>query len=267
MKTPTPSVLTICAALALTLAGCSTAPLLQKQSFDFKTTALFQKPCPLPEATEESPTHQAAVIQPAAMTNSPKPVVAKVRHTNLETTENRCNTTYLEKMVENFLTIRETDEKRGIQGDSIDEVRRKGFTIFVGGDPRVFRPNTRALHGADALAAVGMGVSAPQLRDPEEIKAYTEFMSQHYGEEYSEKDMKHVVDRFCLNRRESLEMGDDRVFTIVWREGRVIKRVIKGGPIVNPKQERGFLICPGEFVVDTLSGTASSAVRSLSPIK
>ena len=255
-------------ALAVVMSGCSTAPLLQKQSFDFRTTALFQKPCPLPDAPSDPPPLQTAgaAVQPAAMVVT-KPVVTKASHTNLETVENRCNTTYLEKMVENFLSIREADDRRGVEGDSIDDVRRKGFTIFVGGDPRVFRPNTRALHGADALAAVGMGVSAPQLRSPDEVKAYTEFMSQHYGEEYIEKDMKHVVDRFCLNRRETLEIGDDRVFAIVWREGRVLKRVIKGGPITNPKQDRGFLICPGEFIVDTLSGTAGSAVKVLSPIK
>ena len=253
-------------ALAVAMTGCSTAPLLQKQSFDFKTTALFQKPCPLPDTSNEPPAEQATGAQPAALVTT-KPVSAKPQRVNLETVENRCNTTYLEKMVENFLSIRESDAKHGVDGDTIDDVRRKGFTIVVGGDPRVFRPNTRALHGSDALAAVGMGVSAPPLRDPDEVRAYTEFMSQHYGEEYIEKDMKHVVDRFCLNRRESLEIGDDRVFAIVWREGRVLKRVIKGGPIANPKQERGFLICPGEFIVDTVSGTAGSAVKALSPIK
>lgn len=256
----------IACAFTLTVTGCATAPLLQKQSFDFKTTALFQKPCPLPDDPRDAPTQQASSTQPAAFSDT-RPVVAKTKASNLETPDNRCNATYLEKMVENFLTIKEADDKRGVPGDTIEEVRRKGFTVSVGGDPRVFRANTRALHGSDALAAVGMGVSAPQLRDPEEIKAYTEFMSQHYGEEYIEKDMKNVVDRFCINRRESVEVGDDRVFTIVWRQGHVIKRVIKGGPIANAKQERGFLICPGDFVIDTLSGTASSAIKVMSPIK
>jgi hypothetical protein len=265
MMTATRAFATTCA-FALTVTGCASAPLMQKQSFDFKSTALFQKACPLPEDRQDPPAQQASTAQPAAFAQT-KPIVAKTRAVSLETTENRCNTTYLEKMVENFLTIREADEKRGIPGDTIEEVRRKGFSVVVGGDPRVFRANTRALHGSDALAAVGMGVSAPQLRDPEEIKAYTESMSQHYGEEYFEKDMKHVVDRFCLNRRESLEIGDDRVFTIVWRQGHVIKRVIKGGPIANAKQDRGFLLCPNEFIVDTLSGAASSAAKTLSPIK
>lgn len=85
-------------------------------------------------------------------------------------------------------------------------------------------------------------------------------MAQHYGEEYVERDIKSVADRFCLNRRESLETGDDRVFAIVWRNGHVFKRVIKGGPVINPKQERGFLICPGDFIIDTLTGVGDKAV-------
>jgi hypothetical protein len=248
--------------LAFAAAGCSTAPLLQRQSFDFKTTALFQKPCPVPESEPRGPEHEAAMPAKVAKVS----LIQDARSTNLETKENRCNATYLEKMVEKFLEIRETDEAQGVLGDTIDDVRQKGFSIHVGGDTRVQRPNTRTLYGADALAAVGMGVSAPPLQKVEEIKSYTDFMSQHYGEEYYEKDMKKVVDRFCLNRRDMLDIGDDRTFTIVWRGGRVLKRVIKGGPIDNPKQDRGFLICPGDFIVDTVGGTASSAIKALAPV-
>jgi hypothetical protein len=246
--------------LALAMTGCATAPLLQKQSFDFKTTRLFQKPCPVPDRPDDGATHQARVSGPVAL------VVEKPRRQALETTENRCNETYLEKMVENSLSIREADEKNAVDGDTIEDVRRKGFTIHVGGDPRVSRPNTRALHGNDALAAAGMGVSAPPLQKPDEIKAYIEFMSAHYGEEYLEKDMKNVTDRFCLSRRETHELGADRVFTIVWRNGRVIKRIIKGGLVDNPKQERGFLICPGDFIVETLTGGARGALRMIAPL-
>jgi hypothetical protein len=88
-------------------------------------------------------------------------------------------------------------------------------------------------------------------------------MASHYGEEYYEKDMKNVVDRFCLNRRDSHELGDDRTFAIVWRNGHVFKRVIKGGPINNPKQERGFLVCPGDFIVDTVKGVGNKAATGL----
>jgi hypothetical protein len=34
----------------------------------------------------------------------------------------------------------------------------------------------------------------------------------------------------------------------------------KGGPIDNPKQERAFLVCPGDFIVDTVRGIGSKAV-------
>jgi hypothetical protein len=84
-------------------------------------------------------------------------------------------------------------------------------------------------------------------------------MASHYGEEYYEKDMKSVVDRICLNRRDSLDLGEDRTFAIVWRNGHVFKRVIKGGPINHPKEERAFPVCPFDFIVDLLKGLGSRA--------
>jgi hypothetical protein len=167
-------------------------------------------------------------------------------------------------MADRFMTIREGDEGKGIVGDTIDQVRAKGFSIFLDTAGRLRRPNSRALYGNDALAAVGMGVSPPPLQRPEDIKAYTDYMAQHYGEEYIERDVKRVTDRFCLNRKESLETGDERVFAIVWRGGHVFKRIIKGGPVSNPKQERGLLICPGDFIVDTLSGVGNKAIGAFS---
>lgn len=234
------------AALALTVvvAGCARAPLLRKQSFDFKTTALFKLPCESPEVLAAK---------------------AKLKDDGLETDANVCNSAHMLRMVENFLRIRETDEARGVAGDTLADVRAKGFSIYTDADGRVRRANTRPLYGNDALAAVGMGVSPPPLQRPEDIRAYTDFMGQHYAEEYYEKDMKQVVDRFCLNTRDSLEVGDDRVFAIVWRNGRVFKRVIKGGPVSNPKTERAFLLCPGNFIIDTVSGTATSATKLIVP--
>jgi hypothetical protein len=236
--------LVVLAALGIALQGCATAPLLRKQSFDFKTTALFRLPCDSPEVVKAR---------------------GDIADDGLETDANQCNSVHMLRMVDRFMTIQETDESRGIQGDSVAEVRAKGFSIFLDADGRKRRPNTRALYGNEALAAVGMGVSPPPLQRPEDIKAYADYMAQHYGEEYVERDLKSVADRFCLNRRESLETGEDRVFAIVWRNGRVFKRVIKGGPVHNPKQERGFLLCPGNFIVDTLTGVGNRAVNTFAP--
>lgn len=235
--------LLVLAAIVALTEGCATAPVLRKQSFDFKTTALFKLPCDNPEVLE---------------------AMRDVADDGLETDANQCNSVHMLRMADRFMTIQETDESRDIRGDTIEQVRAKGFSIFLDGAGRLRRPNSRPLYGNDALAAVGMGVSPPPLQRPEDIKAYADYMAQHYGEEYVERDIKAVADRFCLNRRESLETGDDRVFAIVWRGGHVFKRVIKGGPVNNPKQERGFLLCPGNFIVDTLTGVGNKAVSAFS---
>src|SRR5438094_541357 len=119
----------------------------------------------------------------------------------------------------------------------------------------------------DALAAGGMSVSPPPLQTPADVRAYTDFMGSHYAEEYYERDLRSITDRFCVNSRDSHDMGDDRTFAIVWRNGHVYKRVIKGGPIDNPKQEKGFLICPSTFIVDTVTGGLSTAARGMAGVK
>ncbi len=231
--------LLLLAAVVALSEGCATAPVLRKQSFDFKTTALFKLPCDTPEVLDAK--HEVA-------------------NDGLETEANQCNSVHMLRMADRFMTIQETDESRGVRGDTVEEVRQKGFSIFLDANSRLRRPNSRPLYGNDALAAVGMGVSPPPLQRPEDIKAYADYMAQHYGEEYIERDVKNVADRFCLNRRESLETGDDRVFAIVWRGGHVFRRVIKGGPVNNPKQERGLLICPANFIIDTLTGVGNKAM-------
>jgi hypothetical protein len=232
-------------AAAMILEGCATAPILRKQSFDFKTTALFKLPCDTPEVLEAK---------------------REIPDDGLETKDNQCNSVHMLRMVDRFLSIQESDEAKGVAGDSIAEVRAKGFSIYTDPEGRKRRPNTRPLYGNEALAAVGMGVAPPPLQRAEEIKAYADFMGAHYGEEYEERDVKNVVDRFCLNRRDSHELGDARVFSIVFRNGHVFKRVIKGGPINNPKQERAFLVCPGDFIIDTVKGVGGKAAGGLMPI-
>jgi len=218
--------------LGLALTGCAERmSIIRKHAVDLKTTALFKRPCD-----------------------------ADVPMAEYETVLNRCNRTRLSRMIEQFETIQEMERARGSAGDTMEEVRAKGFSIYEDANPKLRRPNTLVLYGNDALAAVGMGLSAPPLQKPEEIKAYADFMAVHYAEQYIERDVVSVVDRFCVNNRESIEIGEDRVFTILWREGRVLKRVIKGGPIDNPKRERGLLLCPSGFLVDTVSGRARDMI-------
>ncbi len=237
--------LLVLVALAVLAEGCSTAPILRKHSFDFKTTALFKLPCDTPEVLDAK---------------------RELPDDGLETADNQCNSVHMLRMVDRFMTIQEADEAKGIPGDTVEEVRARGFSIFTDPAGRKRRPNTKALYGNDALAAVGMGVAPPPLQKADEIKAYTDFMAAHYGEEYEERDMKQVVDRFCLNRRDSHELGDARTFSIVWRNGHVFKRIIKGGPVNNPKQERGFLVCPGDFIIDTVKGVGGRAAGAFVPI-
>jgi len=164
---------------------------------------LFKLPCDTPEVLEAK---------------------REIPDDGLETTDNQCNSVHMLRMVDRFMSIQEADETKGFPGD-------KAFTIFTDPAGHKRRPNTKALHGNDALA-----------------------------------DVKNVVDRFCLNRRDSHEVGDARTFSIVWRNGHVFKRIIKGGPINNPKQERGFLVCPGEFIVDTVKGVGGRAAGAFIPI-
>jgi len=228
--------------LTLLVTGCAHSPLVVKHSYDFRSTSLFKLPCD-------------QVRKPDAPTDP------------LEIKLTECNSTRMLRMVENFLRIQEADPDNGIAGDTFADVRAKGFTIYVDSEERVRRPNTRPLYGSDALAAAGMPVSAPPLQSPSEVRAYTDFMAQHYAEEYYERDLRNITDRFCFNSRDSHDLGDDRTFAIVWRAGRVYKRVIKGGPIDNPKQEKGFLICPSTFILDTVSGGLSTAARGMAGVK
>lgn len=237
--------LLVVVAIAVMAEGCSTAPIFRKQSFDFKTTALFKLPCDTPEVLDAK---------------------RELPDDGLETADNQCNSVHMLRMVDRFMSIQEADEAKRIPGDTIDEVRAKGFSIYTDREGRKRRPNTRPVYGNDALAAVGMGVAPPPLQKGEEIKAYTDFMASHYGEEYEERDVKQVVDRLCLNRRDSHELGDARTFAIVWRNGHVFKRIIKGGPIDNPKQERAFLVCPGDFIIDTVRGVGGKAAGAFVPI-
>src|SRR2546427_8172673 len=145
--------------LAVVAAGCSTAPILRRQTFDFKTTALFKLPCNTPEALEAK---------------------REIPDDGLETSDNQCNSVHMLRMVDRFLTIQESDEAKGIPGDSIAEVRAKGFTIFTDSEGRKRRPNTKPLYGNDALAAVRIGAAPPPRQKADELKGYAAFIVAHH---------------------------------------------------------------------------------------
>ncbi|MBI2639480.1 MAG: hypothetical protein HYW90_01140 [Candidatus Sungbacteria bacterium] len=254
--------------LAVFLSGCASTGLsiIKKESFDFRTTGLFVKSCQELKQAEreiESPPKKGflAKLNPVSLFKSdPKERVEK-----LQTTVNDCTIPDIERMVEVFKSIRETDEKSGILGDTRAEVRKKGFTIYSDETERVHRQNTRVLSGNDALAEVGMSVSPPPLQKPEEIKAYTEFMKSHYGEQYFERGLKKVTDRICINNDESLEIGNDFSFIIVWRGDYVLSRLIKGGLINNPKKESALFKCPAGFIGDLFKSGVSRGVNMFIP--
>jgi len=257
------------AVAAVFLSGCASSGLsiMRKESFDFKTTGLFVRPCEELKKVErelESPPKKKgfwAKINPASLV---KPD-AKERVEKLNTTVNNCTVPDLVRMVEAFKSIQETDEKNGIIGDTRATVKKKGFTIYTDDAEKIQRQNTRELHGDKALAAVGVAVSPPPLQKPEEIKAYTEFMNSHYGQQYFEKGLRKVVDRICINNDESLEIGEERSFIIVWRGDHVLKRVIDGGPINNPKKESSFLQCPAGLIGDLLRGGIGRGMNMIVP--
>src|SRR5437879_13020379 len=99
------------------------------------------------------------------------------------------------------MALQEADEARRSRGDTIAEVRERGFTIFSDSKRRIRRRNTRVLYGNDALSTVGMGVAPPPLQRPADIKAYADFMGQLYAEEYVGKAVMRVTDRHCLMNR------------------------------------------------------------------
>ena len=86
------------AALVIVSEGCATTPVLRKHSFDFKTTALFKLPCDNPEVLEAQ---------------------REVANDGLETEANQCNSIHRLRMADRFMTIQETDESRGIRGDTV----------------------------------------------------------------------------------------------------------------------------------------------------
>src|SRR5947209_20083361 len=122
--------------LALTLSGCvGRMPVLQKRSYDFKSTALFRQPC-----DEDVPLGEYEIAL------------------------NRCNSTRLLRMIDTFLTIKEADRTQGIPGDTLVDVRQKGFTIYIDDDRKIGRPTPPWLTATKRPPAAARPAGPPPLQ-------------------------------------------------------------------------------------------------------
>lgn len=244
--------------LILTLSACAAiGSITRKNESKFETTGLFVKPCK--ERTDFEKSEQKEKEGFFAKFKSSKEERAK----ELNTTPD-CNGADLSKMIEAFGSIKESNEESGIIGDSIDDVKRKGFTIYVDNEEKIRRQSTEILYGADALAAVGMPLNPPQLNSPEAIEAYKKYMKSHFAWIFKETNLEGVADRIYINTKNSSTTGPDYRFVITFNNGHVFRRVIKGGPQNTVMQEKAFLLGPGGFVSDLIMGGVN---RSLNLIK
>lgn len=219
--------------------GC--ASILVRESYDFKTTGLFPRPCAEGE--------KGKIIKD----NSGK---------------EKCVVTDIPTMVQQFWDIPETEAKfwetngaSGMRGATIAEVRAKGFHIYQDEKKGIRTSNCRALYGDEALAAVGIDIGAGKAATTEDAKALIEFKGKHYGEECIEYSLKRISDRIYINTKNSNEKGDIYTFVIVWRDGLVLRRIIKGGAVDNPASEWGLLLGPGEVLGGGLSTGAKYGIK------
>ncbi len=244
------AVIVVCISALIVLGGCATRtpsgrktdgmPIFTKRAYTYKTTGLFTKTCKGEEEKER-------------VAGSESKDKAKAQQDKKEKSD-ECRIADIERMIAVFFSIQETGDKNGIKGDTIEEVRRKGFTIYADERKKTSMKNTQPFYGNDALTLIGMGTSPPQLDTPEKIEAYNNYMKSIYGEAYYETDLEQESDRICINTDEIKTVGDDRIFVIVWKGGHVFQRGIKGGRRDETHKEEAFLKCPGGFVGRTLEG-------------
>lgn len=207
--------------LIFAFSGCAVvSSVTQKNEYKFETTGLFLKQCK----------------------------------------EKVCNEVDLVKMISVFNSIKESDEENRALGDSIEEVKIKGFTIYLN-DEEKQRPSTEILYGADALAAVGMPLNPPQLNTPEAIEAYKKYMKAHFAWTFRETNIEGVNDRIYINTKNASVAGPNYTFVITFKNGNVFRRVIKGGPQNTVTKEKAFLLGPGGFVGDILKGGVNKGMN------
>lgn len=229
--------------------GC--ASILVKETRSFKTTRLFENPCSKEERDQFSKKFAEIEKDEQAGKNS------------------GCRVPDIEFMVRRFLSIRETETIREsmaikeVPGDTIEQVRDKGFKIYLDEEKGLRVPNTKALFGDEALAALGMSVGGGTRGQDAESTA--NFKGRHYGEMYEQEDMLGVVDRICINTRNKLEKGNVYTFVIVWRDGNVLRRIIKGGSIDHPTSEHAFMLCPGDALAGGIGKGAEIGIKAVIP--
>lgn len=224
--------------------GC--ASILIKETRSFKNTTLFDRQCSKDERDKFSEKFE------------------KIDTDKKEKNDGECLAPDMEIMVKKFWSIQEIDEKKNIHGDTLEDVRSKGFTIYRDEQKGKRVPNTRALFGDEALSALGMGVGG-DARFAQDAKAISDFKGRHYGEMYEQEDVLRVMDRICINTRNMLEKGDTYTFIIVWRDSHVLRRVIKGGSIDHPSSEHAFLLCPGDAIAGGMGKGAEIGLKSVIP--
>lgn len=241
--------------LVFALSGCAAiGSITRKNEFKFETTGLFVKPCKERADFEKSDNNKKGGFW--TKFKSSKEERAKELNATLD-----CNKVDFTKMIEAFNSIKESDEENGILGDSVDEVKRKGFTIYLDSEEKMRRQSTEILYGADALAAVGMPLNPPQLNTPEAIEVYKKYMKAHFAWTFKETNLDGVADRIYINIKNASTTGPDYKFVITFKDGHVFRRVIKGGPQNTVTQEKAFLLGPGGFVGDILSGGVNKGIN------
>lgn len=229
--------------------GC--ASVLVKETRSFKTTKLFDRPCTKEEQDKFSKKF------------------SQVEEGKLGSKNNECRAPNLEFMVEQFLSIRETKIVREsiaikeVSGNTVQEVRDKGFRIYWDEEKGKRVQNCRALYGDEALDVLGMSVGGGSRGQDAESSA--NFKGRHYGEVCEEEDVFRVIDRICINTRNGLEKGNTYTFVIVWRDGYVLRRAIKGGSIDHSTSEHAFLLCPGDAIAGGMGKGAEIGLKAIIP--
>lgn len=246
--------------LIFTFSGCAAiGSITRKSDYKFETTGLFIKPCKERAEFENSNKNKknGFLARMKAPFQSSKEEQAK----ELNTTLNNCNEVDLTKMIAAFSSIKESDEENNILGDSIDKVIKKGFTIHLDKEEKMRRPSTEILYGADALAAVGMPLNPPQLNTPEAIEVYKKYMKSHFAWTFKETNLEGINDRIYISTKNGSSAGPDYKFIITFKDNHVFRRVIKGGPQNTVTQEKAFLLGPGGFIGDLLTGGVSRGIN------